>query len=84
VTQVFDATPAQAAGLAAGDRLVALDNVRVEASKLEKMISRIPVDEPVSLYVFRGGILLPLVVTMGAPRKDKIIVQTKKNGKKGR
>ena len=84
VTQVFDATAAQAAGLAAGDRLVALDNVRVEASKLEKMISRIPVDEPVSLYVFRGGILLPLVVTMGAPRKDKIIVQTKKNGKKGR
>lgn len=84
VTQVFDATAAQAAGLAAGDRLVALDNVRVEASKLEKMISRIPVDEPVSLYVFRGGILLPLVVTMGAPCKDKIIVQTKKNGKKGR
>lgn len=84
VTQVFDATAAQAAGLAAGDRLVALDNVRVEASKLEKMISRIPVDEPVSLYVFRGGILLPLIVTMGAPRKDKIIVQTKKNGKKGR
>ena len=84
VTQVFDATAAQAAGLAAGDRLVALDNVRVEASKLEKMISRIPVDEPVSLYVFRGGILLPLVVTMGAPRKDKIIVQAKKNGKKGR
>jgi predicted metalloprotease with PDZ domain len=84
VTQVFDATAAQAAGLAAGDRLVALDNVRVEASKLEKMISRIPVDEPVSLYVFRGGILLPLVVTMGAPRKDKIVVQTKKNGKKGR
>ena len=84
VTQVFDATAAQAAGLAAGDRLVALDNVRVEASKLEKMISRIPVDEPVSLYVFRGGILLPLVVTMGVPRKDKIIVQTKKNGKKGR
>ncbi len=84
VTQVFDATAAQAAGLAAGDRLVALDNVRVEASKLEKMISRIPVDEPVSLYVFRGGILLPLVITMGAPRKDKIVVQTKKNGKKGR
>ena len=84
VTQVFDATAAQAAGLAAGDRLVALDNVRVEALKLEKMISRIPVDEPVSLYVFRGGILLPLVVTMGVPRKDKIIVQTKKNGKKGR
>lgn len=84
VTQVFDATAAQAAGLAAGDRLVALDNVRVEASKLEKMISRIPVDEPVSLYVFRGGILLPLVVTMGASCKDKIIVQTKKNGKKGR
>jgi hypothetical protein len=28
--------------------------------------------------------LLPLVVTMGALRKDKSIVQTKKNSKKGR
>ena len=85
VTQVFDGTAAQAAGLAAGDRLVALDNVRVDSAQLEKMLARVPEDEPVSLYIFRDNILLPLVVTMGSARKDKVIVQAKKLvAKKGR
>ena len=78
VTQVFDGTAAQVAGLAAGDRLVALDNVRIEAGQLEKMLSRVPVDEPVSLYVFRDNILLPLVIVMGEARKDKVVVRLKK------
>lgn len=84
VTQVFDGMPAQAAGLAAGDRLVALDNVRVDASKLEAMLTRVAVDEPISLYVFRDSILLPLVVTMGVARQEKVTVSIKKTSKKGR
>ena len=84
VTQVFDGMPAQAVGLAAGDRLVALDNVRVDASKLDAMLTRVPIDEPVSLYVFRDSILLPLVVTLGVASQEKVTVNLKKTSKKGR
>ncbi len=78
VTQVFDGTAAQAIGLSAGDRLVALDGVRVRAADLERQLTRLPAGEDVSLHVFRDDILLPMVLTLGEDLKEKITVTAKK------
>lgn len=78
VTQVFDGTAAQAIGLSAGDRLVALDGVRVRAADLERQLTRLPAGEDMSLHVFRDDILLPMVLTLGEDLKEKITVTAKK------
>ncbi len=55
---VFDQGPAQQAGLAAGDVLVAVDGLRVAAGNLDKLLARRRAGDRVTLHAFRRDELL--------------------------
>lgn len=67
VQQVLDGGAGQAAGLSAGDLLVAVDGLRVTANgpgQLDKLLRRYRPGDVVALHVFRRDELHPLQVTL--------------------
>lgn len=67
---VFDGAAAQAAGLAAGDTIVALNGLRVGAKTLEKRIAETPPGTRVRIHAFRRDELLELSVELGPKPLD--------------
>jgi predicted metalloprotease with PDZ domain len=55
---VFDQSPAQAAGLAAGDHLVALDGLRITPASLEKQLARYRAGTRIKVHAFRRDELM--------------------------
>lgn len=64
VTQVLDGGAAQAAGLSAGDLLVAVDGVRMAPGQLDKLLARYRPGDRVELHAFRRDELQALPVTL--------------------
>ncbi|MES1923681.1 PDZ domain-containing protein [Salinisphaera sp. T31B1] len=64
VQNVLDDTPARAAGLAAGDRLVAFDELEV-GTGLAGRLARYPAGAAVRVHLFRGDELLVRTLTLG-------------------
>lgn len=62
LTHVFDGGPAQAAGLAAGDVIVAWDELKVTASSLQARIARMPRGAQTMVHAFRRDELMTFVV----------------------
>ncbi len=60
--QVFDGGAAQAAGLSAGDEIVAVDGLRMEQPALEAYLSQQPAESLVHVHVFRGDELMTFKV----------------------
>ena len=72
VANVYDDGPAQAAGVAAGDVLVALDGLRIAHAKaLEDMLARRQAGDELTLHVFRRDELMRFVLVLDAPPRDK-------------
>lgn len=72
VANVYDDGPAQAAGVAAGDVLVALDGLRIAHAKaLEDMLARRQAGDELTLHVFRRDELMRFVLVLDAPLRDK-------------
>jgi predicted metalloprotease with PDZ domain len=70
VANVFDGSPAQQAGMASGDIVIALDGLRVTRGTLEKRIATYPVGSQLTLHVFRRDELTELTVTLQAAPRD--------------
>ncbi|MCY7387877.1 MAG: PDZ domain-containing protein [Burkholderiales bacterium] len=66
LAQVFDGGAGQAAGLSAGDVVVAVDGLRVSAMTLEKRLRSYPVGSNVALTVFRRDELMSFNVELQA------------------
>jgi predicted metalloprotease with PDZ domain len=64
--QVFDGSPAQRAGLSAGDLIVAVGGLRVPAGQLDKTLTRYRAGDTVPVHVFRRDELMTLKVTLAA------------------
>lgn len=58
VANVFDGSPAQRAGLAGGDTLVALGGLRVTASNLDALLARYHPGDAVEVHAFRRDELM--------------------------
>jgi predicted metalloprotease with PDZ domain len=58
VHQVFDGSPAQLAGVSAGDQLVALDGFRANGTRLDSLLTRYQPGDRVELHAFRRDQLL--------------------------
>jgi predicted metalloprotease with PDZ domain len=73
---VFDGTPAQQAGLSAGDTLVALDDLRVTDVSLDKLLARYQPGDTVQIHAFRRDELMPFQVKLAtkAPAKFSLVV----------
>ena len=76
VINVHDGGPAQAAGVAAGDVLVALDGLKLSAAKaLDEMLARRRAGDEVTLHVFRRDELMSFRLVLAEPVADKFTVK---------
>ncbi|MDR2624919.1 MAG: PDZ domain-containing protein [Zoogloeaceae bacterium] len=67
IRHVLAASPAEQAGLAAGDVLLALAGREVTAQNLESRLARLAVDTPVECHYFRRGLLRATTLTPQTP-----------------
>jgi predicted metalloprotease with PDZ domain len=74
LTHVLDGGAAQAAGLAGGDVVVAIDGLKVSARNLEKRLTAFKPGEMVALHAFRRDELLELEVEMRARPIDTCVL----------
>lgn len=66
IAAVFDDSPAQAAGLSAGDVLIALDGLKTTGSDLDAMLSRRKAGDKVRIHAFRRDELMEFEVKLAA------------------
>ena len=67
---VFDDGAAQAAGLASGDVLIALDGLRVTPASLERMLARYQPGDILKIHAFRRDELMEFSLRLTAPDRD--------------
>jgi len=67
LAQVLDGGAAQAAGLSAGDTLVAIDGLRVTTGNLDKLLERYRAGDQVRVHAFRRDELREATLTLDAP-----------------
>ncbi len=82
IAHVYDGTPAQQAGLSAGDTLVALNGLRIgssSAGQLDKLLARWRPGDMVALHVFRRDELMAFDLTLASrpPLKYALAVDPK-------
>jgi predicted metalloprotease with PDZ domain len=63
IAVVLDERPAQQAGLAAGDVLVAIDGLRVDGGSAGKRLRALPMGQPVTVHAFRRDELMTFQLT---------------------
>ena len=71
LTTVYDGGPAQAAGLAAGDLLLAIDGLRVTPATSERLLGRHRAGDVLRLHVFRRDELIECSLRLGEPARDR-------------
>jgi predicted metalloprotease with PDZ domain len=74
VTHVLDGGAAQAAGLAAGDAIVAIDGTRPGSGGLDAMLDRRRPGDQVVLHLFRRDALLALRVRVARSPSDTCVL----------
>jgi predicted metalloprotease with PDZ domain len=70
IATVHAGSPAEQAGLAPGDELVALDNLKFTAANADSLLRDYRKGDVVTIAVFRGDELLRFRVTLAAPPDD--------------
>jgi predicted metalloprotease with PDZ domain len=78
LTHVLDGGPAQAAGLAAGDVIVALDGLRATPKTIEALLARHRPGDTVRVHAFRRDELLERAVRLAAPPSDTCVLRFEK------
>ncbi len=63
IAVVLDHRPAQQAGLAAGDLIIAIDGLRVDGGNAGKRLRALPIGEPVRVHAFRRDELMEFELT---------------------
>ncbi|MEL6302531.1 MAG: PDZ domain-containing protein [Pseudomonadota bacterium] len=72
VANVIKGSPAQIAGLSAGDEIVAVDGFKASESIVEKHVDRSTPGTSVAMHVFRRSRLLALTVVLKEPPADTV------------
>lgn len=70
VSHVLEDGPAQRAGICAGDELLAIDGLRLDAGTLDATIMGLGIGRMVDVHVFRRDELLQLGLEVGAAPRD--------------
>lgn len=61
---VFDDSPAQAAGLSAGDIIIAIDHLKIDKAGVDKLIASYPAGSVITVHAFRRDELMEFTVTL--------------------
>ncbi len=72
IATAYSAGPAESAGLAGGDLIIAADGLRVDAAALQTMLDRRRDGERLRLHVFRRDELIEAQVVLAAPPPSEI------------
>jgi predicted metalloprotease with PDZ domain len=83
LAQVLDGGPAQVAGLAAGDVVVAIDGVRVTAKTLDSLLARRRPGDSAQVLAFRRDELHEFDVKLAAPAADTCVLRLAKKAGAG-
>jgi predicted metalloprotease with PDZ domain len=75
VAQVFDGGPAQHAGIAAGDLLVALDGLRVAPARLDALLARYSPGDTIEALTFRREELHRFEVTLSKQPPPRFVLE---------
>lgn len=76
VTDVWGESPAEAAGLRTGDRILRVNGVAVSAEQFRSMTQRLAPGDPMALRVVRDGREMDLTVVAGArPGREVLVPQ---------
>lgn len=75
VTAVASGSPAERAGIAARDQLLALDGLRLRPGTLDAMLRRFRPNDTVTLAVFRGDQLMELSLRFTKPVEDTVYLE---------
>jgi len=67
---VLDQRPAQLAGLAPGDQIIAVDGIKADAACLDGLLQRAVIGEPLTVHAFRRDELMTFEVTPDAAPAD--------------
>lgn len=70
VKSVYADSPAGKAGISAGDHLIAMDGLRINASTFDREIKQVPVGESISVVGFRRDELMTFRVALEAAECD--------------
>ena len=70
IARVFDGGPARAAGIAPGDRVIAVDGVHLRGEALAKWLARLPAGTAIAMHVLRDDRLQELAVVLQPPPAD--------------
>jgi len=74
VTHVLDVGAAQAAGIAAGDAIIAVDGVRPGKGGLDALLDRRRPGDEIAVHLFRRDELLALRVRLGRSARDTCVL----------
>jgi predicted metalloprotease with PDZ domain len=82
ITQVLDGGPAQQAGLAAGDVIAAIDDLKVTGKNFEARLAKHRPGETLAVHIFRRDELHLMNLTLSAARPDtwSLTVNDNKSG----
>ncbi len=75
VESVVDGGPAQQAGIAARDRLIALNQLQATAASIKTLLQQPPPTAPLSIHLFRRDQLMTLSLTLQPPPDDTVVLQ---------
>lgn len=70
LVQVFADRAARRAGLASGDRMIAVDGVRIPPDRFADRLARLPADEPLAVHVLRDDRLLERSLALDTPPRE--------------
>ncbi len=67
IAAIYESSAAHRAGLSAGDVLVAIDGLRVNANNLDVLLGRYRIGDKIGIHAFRRDELLSFAATVAAP-----------------
>ncbi len=75
VQSVVDQSPAQRAGVAAGDRIIALDQLQADESRLKSVLYNQEPGETLQIHLFRRDELMQMEVVLEPAPADTVVLQ---------
>ncbi len=79
ITRIVEGSPAQQAGLSAGDIIIAINHLQVDPEKLQKRLRQTRPGAHWEIHAFRRDELMQFSITLSAPPNDTVFLRLLEN-----